>query len=455
MNHAIANPVTRLAARIQEQWRTSGTFRRRVSILAGGTALAQSINFAVAPILTRVYDARAFGNLQLYGSLLNFAMIVIALRYELAVVIPQDDKEAVNVVSVGMIVVLVVSALLGGGVWVVIRTGLVFPGTRDIVPYLWLLPVGACGVGIYQLLVYWALRHHAYKTIAASKLTQVASQAGIQLCAGMFTKGALLGLLVGDVCGRIGGSWRIAKLTFKSDKSALKSVRPATMWQAARRYRNYPLIMTTAGFINSAGLQAVPIMLSAHYGPMLVGLFALVDRTMQAPIVLVAQSTSQVYIVQVAELGSTDPAKLKSLFSSVVRSSLLYGLVPVTVVMILGPQLFAMVFGSSWHSSGEFARILAPAYYLCFAHQCVCMTLPALERQAWQAAWDSFRLVSVALTLLGSFKLELDFTRTLLAYSTVSCISYALNLLLCYLAIVRKSSKPRVTPESISELSFP
>lgn len=430
--------------RVQSAWLKNSHFRRSVSVLAGGTALAQLINFASAPLLTRIYDAKAFGNLQVYGALISVAMVVIAMRYELAIVLPQEDRSAANVVSVALTIVLAVTALLSLTVWFASRNRWLIPGGHDLMPYLWLLPIGACGVGIYQVLLYWALRHHAYKTIAASKLTQVSSQAAVQLVSGIFTHGALFGLLVGDVCGRVGGSWRIARLTLRNDKSALKQVRPAQMWCAAKRYRNYPLVMTGAGLINSAGLQAVPLMLAAHYGAALVGLYALVDRTLQAPIVLIAQSTSQVYIVQAAELGARDPAQLRTLFLKVVKTSLLYGTLPLALICLFAPFLFSLVFGSSWLVAGSYARILAPAYYLCFAHQCVCMTLPALERQTWQVGWDTFRLVAVVGVLTICASIRLDFNRMLCAYSVASCFSYAVNLLLCYFAITSQSSRRNI-----------
>jgi O-antigen/teichoic acid export membrane protein len=438
---------------LRETWIQKGHFRRSVSILVGGTALAQSINFAAAPLLTRIYDARAFGNLLVYSSLLSFAMIVIALRYELAVVLPQEEEVAASVVSAAIAVVVGMTAVLALIVWFIVCHPWILPGMHDLMPYLWLLPIGSCGAGIYQVLVYWGLRHHAYKTIAASKLSQVASQAVVQVGAGLLTHGALLGLLVGDVCGRVGGSWRIAKLTIKNDRSALKTVRPATIWKSAKRYRNYPLIMTGAGLINSAGLQAVPLLLTAHYGAMLVGFYALVDRTLQAPIALIAQSTSQVYIVQAAELGAKDPARLRLLFLKVVRTSLSYGIVPLVFLCTIAPWLFAIVFGSSWHTAGEFARILAPAYFLCFTHQCVCMTLPALERQSWQVAWDALRLILVVSVLLTCARAGAGFGKMLLAFSVVSCLSYVLHLLLCYFAIVQRIAKPGFVTKA-DQLSF-
>jgi O-antigen/teichoic acid export membrane protein len=429
-------------ARFRQAWGGGSEFRRRVSILAGGTAVAQALNFAAAPVLTRIYGPSAFGNLQVYSALIGFVMIFIALRYDLAVMMPQDDGTAANVVAVALTVVLGMTGLISLGVWFVVGHRWLLPGAQGLIPYLWLLPIGACGVGVYQVLVYWGLRHHAYKAIAVSKLNQVIAQVTVQISGGLLTHGGLLALLVGDVCGRVGGSWRIARITLRKDISFLRGIRPASMWQAAKRYRNCPFILTGAGLINSAGLQIVPLLITAHFGPRMVGLYALVDRTLQAPMILVAQATSQVYAVQAAQLGATDPIRLKRLFLKITRSSLLYSLVPLALVCAFAPMLFATVFGEPWRAAGQYARILAPAYCLCFAHQCVCMTLAMLERQSWQAGWDTMRLIAVVSVLVGCSTAGASFERTLLALAAVNCLSFAANLLLCYLAITHQRIKP-------------
>jgi O-antigen/teichoic acid export membrane protein len=434
--------VLPVRARLLQAWGGGSEFRRRVSILAGGTAVAQALNFAVAPVLTRIYGPSAFGNLQVYGALIGFVMIFIALRYDMAVVMPQDDETAANVVAVALTVVLAMTGLISLGVWFVVGHRWLLPGAQGLIPYLWLLPIGACGVGVYQVLVYWGLRHHAYKAIAISKLNQVIAQAAVQVGAGLLTHGGLLALLVGDVCGRVGGSWRIARITLRKDIFFLRRIRPASMWQVAKRYRNYPLILTGAGLINSAGLQIVPLLITAHYGLRMVGLYALVDRSMQAPMILVAQATSQVYAVQAAQLGTMDSSGLKRLFLKITRSSLLYGIVPLALVCAFAPSLFATVFGEQWRAAGQYARILAPAYYFCFAHQCVCMTLAMLERQSWQAAWDIMRLITVVSVLIGCSAAGVSFERTLLALAAVNCLNYVANLLLCYLAITHQRMKP-------------
>jgi O-antigen/teichoic acid export membrane protein len=410
-------------------------FGKDVFLLVISTTIAQSLNFAVTPALTRIYSANALGHLQIYASLMAFVMVIIALRYELAVVLPQDNQVAANLAAVAFTAVLGMVGVLALGVYFITRHQLVWRAAEQLGVLLWLLPIGAFGAGVYQVFLYWGLRHNAYKDIAVSKFSQVGTQAAIQLGAGLLSHGALIGLVAGDACGRISGSYRIAKTILKHDRTLLWRVRPRTMWEAARRYRNFPLVLSWAGLINSAGLQVVVVVLSAYYGAGMVGLYAVTDRTLQVPSALVAQGMSQVYMSRAAQLRTSDPAGLQRLFSKIVTRSLLYGTSPVVLICAFAPSVFAFVFGEPWRTSGYYARILAPLYLLAFTHQCVGITLNTLERQTWQAAWDTLRLIAVTAVLVVGARAGLNFTYELSAFVGVSCLAYLLHIALCYSAI--------------------
>jgi len=426
-----------LQAKVAAPWNRlrNGEFTQKVSLLAGATAGAYGLNLAVAPLLTRIYSAAAFGHLQIYISLMGFVIVLIALRYELSVLLPEDDDVAANLVAVAFTAILVVTLLLLAAVGVTLRYHLLWRRATELGGYLWLLPVGAFGVGIYQLLNTWGLRYQAYKDVALSKFSQVGAQAAVQIGLGLVTHGSMGGLIAGDACGRVSGSLRIAKVTFKRDWKRLRRVRPSTMWQAATRYRNFPLLLTGSGLLNSGGLQILPLLLSGFYAPEVVGLYALTDRTMQIPGVLVGQAVSQVYMVKVAQLGGSAPAVLRTLFTKIVRCSLLYGIVPLVLFCAAAPRLFGIVFGESWRMAGTYARVLAPVYYLCFIHTCTGMTLTVLERQHWQLAWDAFRLVAVGLTIILGASAGLGSTDLLGVFALVSGTAYAIHIGLCYRAI--------------------
>ena len=433
-----------------------GEFTRKVFLLAGATAGAYALNLAVAPLLTRIYTTAAFGHLQIYTSLMAFIMVLIALRYELSVVLPEDDDVAANLVAVSFTAILLVTAMLAAAVFVALHYHLLWRRAAELGRYLWLLPVGAFGLGIYQLLNTWGLRHHAYKDIALSKFSQIGAQAAVQVGVGLATHGSMGGLIIGDACGRVSGSLRIAKITFRRDWQRLRRVRPGTMWLAANRYRNFPLVLAGSGLMNSAGLQIVPLLLSALYAPEMVGLYAITDRTMQVPGVLIGQAVSQVYMVKAAQLANRAPRALRKLFTEIVIRSLLYGIAPLLLLCAVAPTLFAAVFGESWRMAGTYARVLAPVYYLCFIHACTGMTLNMLERQHWQLAWDTSRLIVVGLTVILGAAAGLSSTGLLSAFAAVSTTAYAVHIALCYRAIAlceRRSARFGENPQAVAVLT--
>ncbi len=60
-------------------------FRNILTVLSG-SVVAQLIAIAALPILTRLYDAQAFGRYQIYISILNVAVMFVAFRYEVALI---------------------------------------------------------------------------------------------------------------------------------------------------------------------------------------------------------------------------------------------------------------------------------------------------------------------------------------------------------------------------------
>jgi O-antigen/teichoic acid export membrane protein len=126
---------------------------------------------------------------------------------------------------------------------------------------------------------------------------------------------------------------------------------------------------------------------------------------------------------------------LRKLFTKIVSRSLLYGIVPLILFCAAAPSLFGIVFGESWRMAGTYARVLAPVYYLCFIHTCTGMTLTVLERQHWQLAWDTFRIVAVGLTIIVGASAGLSSTVLLGIFAVVSGAAYALHVGLCYRAI--------------------
>ncbi len=409
-------------------------FVRNVSVLAGGTAAAQALAVAASPILTRIYRPADFGAFQVFISIMALALVAAPARYEVALLLPEDEQSALDLLAVALLCVCTVTVLLAGIVLVCHFHWFLPAGVAILKGHLWLVPVSVFAGGFYQALTYWAMRRDGYKQIALSKFTKVGSQVATQLGVGMAIHGSL-GLLLGDAVGRIAGTGRFLRELWRGYQSQLRAIRPARMMQLAARYRDYPLVSMWGALINCSGLALPALFLAQYYGARETGWFALVNQVLGVPGALIGASIAQVYTSEAAKLSRSDPERLMQIFRKTTRRMLALGIAPCALFTILAPWLFQIIFGPKWREAGEYARCLAFMFYAGFINSPVTMTLNILERQKSQLAWDASRLVLTVLAMVLPEYLGYGARTTILAYSVVMTLMYAVHWTLSYSAI--------------------
>src|SRR5690606_28100454 len=86
---------------------------RNVFAVASGTAAGQAVAFAFSPLITRIYSPDVFGLQGVFLSLVSILTPVIALRYPMAIIVADDDREARLIGQLSMRISFVLSCLLG------------------------------------------------------------------------------------------------------------------------------------------------------------------------------------------------------------------------------------------------------------------------------------------------------------------------------------------------------
>jgi len=333
-----------------------------------------------APLLTRLYTPADFGVLAVYGSLVSLVAVVAAMRYELAITLPEDDESAANLLLLSLGIVLFVSLLAGLGVWLLADQLVRSVNTTILKPYLWLVPLGVLGTGIYEALTFWAVRKKAFTTIARTRFSQSLGQVLTQAILGLLTLGPL-GLLLGQVVGKTGGSGTLATLIWKHDKEAIKRISASGVRRVAFRYRRFPMLSSGTALLNRVGLYLPPILLAAFYGPQVAGWFALAQRVIVLPAMVISKSVSDVYIGEAAQLIRADPHALERLFVKTAKHLTLIGAPPLGALALCAPWVFALVFGEGWREAGVYAQLMAVAFLAQFITTPLEATFAVTERQ--------------------------------------------------------------------------
>src|ERR1700687_4097907 len=100
-------------------------FVRSVGVLAGGAAVGQVVTVIAMPVLSRIYSASQFGHMQYYSLTLLAIVSIGALRYETAVLLPEDKKEAASVLFASLLATVCVVAVVSGAIWALSPTRVV------------------------------------------------------------------------------------------------------------------------------------------------------------------------------------------------------------------------------------------------------------------------------------------------------------------------------------------
>lgn len=428
-------------------WRSFSSLRsgfaRSVAVIAGGTIGGQGIILLSAPLLTRLYSPEEMGVLAAYMSLLTMALSFASLRYEMAIPLPSDDQSAVDLIALCFLVLLANSAVL-------LVPAIVFAegvagrlNAIQLRPYVWLLPAGLLAAGIYQILNCYAVRQRAYHLIARTKLSQSTAQVSAQIGLGLLGAGPV-GLLVGDVVGRAGGSGTFISLLFKRGRSRLGKVTAHGVRRVAVRYRQFPILSSGSSLMNTAGMQLPPLLLAMYYGPAEAGLFALSQRTVGLPMRLVGQSIAQVYLGEASQIIRKDPDRLASLFGRASRRLLIIGTPPVIGAAVAGPWLFARLFGAEWAETGAYVQALVPAFIAQFVISPLSQTAIVMERQDVQMIADAIRMLLVLGAFWYSHHLGWSSSVAIRLYSGCMFLTYV-GYYLLYWGILKTSAKGEVS----------
>jgi O-antigen/teichoic acid export membrane protein len=338
------------------------------------------------PVLTRLYTPADYGSLAVYASILTTLLVLATLRYETAIPLPEDEAVAGSLLALSVLLLVGLTTVLGVLVWLTGDTFVAAVNVPSLRPYLWLIPVGFFGAGMYQLLSYWAIRRRAFGRIARTRMTQGFGQVLAQIGLGLAGFGTP-GLLIGDVIGRVAGGGSLALLAIR-ERPPLRLSRPS-LASAAARYRRFPMLTTWAGLLNVGSVQLPAILFSAAFGVAAAGLYALSFKMLVLPTMLLGQAVGQVFLSRAAA-AARDPERLRQLTERTALTLFACGLPAFAVVAMAGPELFATVMGAQWEPAGRYAQVLAPWFVVGLGSNPLSGLLNVREWQGSALAFSAF-----------------------------------------------------------------
>jgi O-antigen/teichoic acid export membrane protein len=403
-------------------------------VLIVGTAFSQLLPIISLPLLSAYYNPTSFASLSIFMSLGAILSIASTGRYELAILHPREEKDALALVFLSCLASFFISAAVGLAMLGFYHFGgaklFAIPLSID---FLFLVPLSILGYSMMQVLNYWYSRKDRFTTVSVLRITQSILIVGCGLLFG-WLRWKEMGLVYAFA---IGGIFVIGSMLF-----LLFENRNFFSWQAvvvqARKYRNYPQHLMTTALMDTAAVQAPIFFLAASFDSFLVGSYGFANRIVMAPVSLISASIGQVYYQQIAGAGKSAMDIIKkfrrTLFVLSVLSVVLFG-----GLYLLGQDLVDLFFSKEWQRSGAILSMLSLALLIRFIVSPLSMTLVALDRFTWVSLWQTVYLISTLLFFL--FVPTLGFRQMLYFFALHESVHYIFYLLIIVHALRKADVK--------------
>jgi len=403
---------------------------KNISILISGTTLAQLIPILLQPVLRRVYLPEDFGAYAVYLSLIGILVVIVSLKYELAIILPKDEKIAVNVLTSCLLINLIFSSILFL-IFLIFRHPVMslvnLPEKYSA--YLLLVPLGVFLFNMYQSINYWLIRKKLFLKISVNKFIRRGFEGGGQIILSSVSRssGLLFGDLIGHLSNCIYGIFQALTNGVKFYQIKIKTIK-----YVLKKYIEYPKFNLIPSFMSTCSYLLPAVMINRFFSTEYTGYFDLSKLLLSIPLALIATSISNVLLQNISEKSKLNQSIRKNLISILILV-IPGGILEIGIIQFFAEDLFKIFFGKQWILSGTISQILVWAFAFNFVVSSFSSIFISLGKIRLLSIWQFLYFISI---LSLSFFSKLEFIQFLKVYTFIELVCcLIISIFMIYIVI--------------------
>lgn len=404
-----------------------GSFTRNVFTLMSGATIAQALPIAIAPILTRLYSPSDFGIIMLYMSIAGIVSAVATGRYDLAIMLPKSDEDAINIAVLAIFIAISTSLTTLLVVWLFNDYITLLLNNQEISIWLYFIPLTILLTSFYSILSLWCNRKKQYKNLAVSNIAQSATRAANNVSMGFMGMGST-GLFVGSFVGQGVANGVLGWHIYKDVKEKIKLAKRHKIKIQAHKYLKFPQFDIPSALCYVFSTNGINILLSSFYGSTPLGFIALTNRIITTPFSLFTTSFSQVFYQKLSETYNNRRDKFGILISISMKKICRTLTIPFFLIVISTKYIAVAVFGENWSELYRYIFILSPFLFVGLIAAPLGNVLKILNKQHISFICWIFNLFIRFTALFVSYKIFNDIYRSLFCYSIASTAMTFVNI---------------------------
>lgn len=379
-------------------------------------AIAQMVTIISLLIHARIFEPSVFGIWALIQSVSVFIGALATLRYELAVVLPANNREAVSILMLGLSIAFLF-AIASLALAPFAMTHLINNGYPSALVYV-SVPSLVFSTAATQLAMAWFTRKARFTLYGSSNLL-LALLVGILPVILYYSYGSQYGLIVGAVVANaIVALWLWYWVLLDLARDDLREgVSVRAMLRAGQKHSAYPKYMTPFTVLVTLRERVIYFLIGSHLGSSEVGLYSVAHRLANAPNILVTSALRPVFFHHITHAANAeDASKLieKIMFSLVAVS------VPFAVVyLFFREEVLVVVLGGEWGGAGLYLAILLVPMIARMLVNWMTRYFDAIGRQRVAFGLELFFSITLVCTLFAAFYLGATAAQAVIAQAVV------------------------------------
>ncbi|HCN50154.1 MAG TPA: hypothetical protein DIT10_13885 [Chryseobacterium sp.] len=405
-------------------------FIKNVAVVMTGTAVSQLIAIAVTPILTRNYTPEDFGYYTTFIAIYTVLCSFATGKYERVILLSKNENDIVVVSSLGMAISILFSTFL---IILIYLSSLFFDlnswGIDSLLmKWLYLIPFLLIIYAVNLIFLTFLNYKKNFKEISKSRVIKTFVSILVSLICIFFLKN-MGGLILGELLGLLFSTiYLFPKLKFLFQ---FQNKITSQFSAVASRYKDFPLYNIPSDLLNNSSAQVPVFFLTPIYGVQATGQYSLMKRMLDAPVTLLSSSILEVFRQKASEqyIAFGD---CRELFVKTARNLAIISIVPFSVLMIFGTDIFAFIFGEEWREAGKFAGIFAVYYFFKFVSSPLSYMFYIAEKQKMDFLLHIYMFLSSLMIFYLPKLYSVSITETLWIYSINFVIIYLTYFILSY-----------------------
>ena len=356
--------------------RNPTNFSKNVAKVTSGSAISAVVYFVGIKFVAEIYSPEVFGNYGLLTSIITIFSMAASLKYEAAIPITEEADDRFHIAWVALLSLALTTAVLGVAFLVAGSSILRFLKAEPLLPYVHLVVLGIFAKSLFQIGQFVLVSWRAFSKLSRLKVAQAILIQGIMIGYGFYSA-SLMGLYLGFFVGNLLTGLLSIQLLLKKTKQ----LRWTSLKEVAFRYGKFPAINAPATLISSFANQLPVLMLSRYAGPEIVGFYTFAIKLVEAPMNVVTQSVSQVYVEAASKAYHAGGNALYHAFKNTLEKMALIGIGPAIAAFIFSPWVVSFVFGEEWRMAGVVVQIIIAMKYLQFINAPISTTYSIIDKQ--------------------------------------------------------------------------